>query len=157
MGFAYESVRIQVVGTAHVGYTEGTYGSRTTFGTGWAVYELGRKITAEMCERAAEAVGRRRGGCARRGRHVLWAGRQGGELCGGGGAAEKPLTASASVFPWGFGPGFAAHIVDVEVDSETGKVDILRYTALQDVGKAIHPAMSKASCRAARRRASAGR
>jgi CO/xanthine dehydrogenase Mo-binding subunit len=29
--------------------------------------------------------------------------------------------------------------VDVEVDPETGKVDILRYTAVQDVGKAIHP------------------
>ena len=29
--------------------------------------------------------------------------------------------------------------MDVEVDPETGKVDILRYTALQDAGKAIHP------------------
>ena len=36
-------------------------------------------------------------------------------------------------------PGFATHIVDVEVDPETGKVQILRYTAVQDVGKAIHP------------------
>ena len=34
---------------------------------------------------------------------------------------------------------FAAHIVDVAVDPETGKVDILRYTAVQDVGKAVHP------------------
>jgi CO/xanthine dehydrogenase Mo-binding subunit len=31
------------------------------------------------------------------------------------------------------------HIVDVEVDPETGKVTILRYTAVQDAGKAIHP------------------
>ena len=37
------------------------------------------------------------------------------------------------------GPAFAAHVVDVEVDPETGKVDILRYTAAQDVGKAVHP------------------
>jgi len=29
--------------------------------------------------------------------------------------------------------------VDVEVDPETGKVTILRYTAVQDAGKAIHP------------------
>jgi CO/xanthine dehydrogenase Mo-binding subunit len=29
--------------------------------------------------------------------------------------------------------------VDVEVDPDTGKVAILRYTATQDVGKAIHP------------------
>ena len=33
----------------------------------------------------------------------------------------------------------STRIVDVEVDPETGKVDILRYTAVTDVGKAIHP------------------
>src|SRR5205823_6416562 len=37
------------------------------------------------------------------------------------------------------GACIAAHIVDVEVDPETAKVTILRYTAIQDVGKAIHP------------------
>ena len=41
--------------------------------------------------------------------------------------------------PQGFTNGFAVHICDIEVDPETGKVDILRYTALQDAGKAIHP------------------
>ena len=39
----------------------------------------------------------------------------------------------------GAGPSFAVHICDVEVDKETGKVDVLRYTAVQDAGKAIHP------------------
>ncbi len=37
------------------------------------------------------------------------------------------------------GNAFAAHVVDVEVDRETGKVTVLRYTAVQDVGTAIHP------------------
>jgi CO/xanthine dehydrogenase Mo-binding subunit len=32
------------------------------------------------------------------------------------------------------------HICDVEVDGETGNVTVLRYTAVQDVGRAIHPA-----------------
>jgi CO/xanthine dehydrogenase Mo-binding subunit len=45
----------------------------------------------------------------------------------------------ATVNPAGVGNSFGLHIVDVEVDPETGKVDILRYTALQDAGKAIHP------------------
>src|SRR5205085_6574186 len=40
--------------------------------------------------------------------------------------------------PWP-GGAFATHIADVEVDPETGKVQILRYTAVQDCGKAIHP------------------
>ena len=35
--------------------------------------------------------------------------------------------------------GFGTHIVDVEVDPETGKVTVLRYTAVQDAGKAVHP------------------
>jgi CO/xanthine dehydrogenase Mo-binding subunit len=50
------------------------------------------------------------------------------------------LTVSGSVNA-GFmqGGAFAHHIVDVEVDPDTGKTTILRYTAIQDVGTAIHP------------------
>jgi len=47
--------------------------------------------------------------------------------------------ASATTHAQEYGPGFATHVVDVEVDPETGKVTILRYTAAQDVGKAVHP------------------
>src|SRR5256885_6425889 len=37
------------------------------------------------------------------------------------------------------GPGFAAHICDLEVDKETGRSTVTRYTAIQDVGRAVHP------------------
>ena len=37
------------------------------------------------------------------------------------------------------GAAFATHICDVEVDPETGHVTVLKYTAVQDVGTAIHP------------------
>src|SRR5437660_4186088 len=50
------------------------------------------------------------------------------------------IVGRASVDPQGAGGAFATHIVDVEVDPETGKVTVLRYTAVQDVGKAVHPA-----------------
>src|SRR3981189_3465458 len=50
-----------------------------------------------------------------------------------GGAHRRPR------FGQGAGPGFTTHICDVEVDRETGAVKILRYTAIQDVGRAIHP------------------
>ena len=41
---------------------------------------------------------------------------------------------------WGSeSPGFAVHIVAVEVDPETGKTQILRYAALQDPGTAVYP------------------
>ena len=58
-----------------------------------------------------------------------------GMLNGTGG----PVVGRATVNPGGVGNAFAVHIVDVEVDPETGKVDVLRYTSVQDVGKAIHP------------------
>jgi CO/xanthine dehydrogenase Mo-binding subunit len=54
-------------------------------------------------------------------------------------ATGGPITGNAGVNPGGAGPCLATHIVDVEVDPETGKVTVLRYTAVQDVGKAIHP------------------
>ena len=34
---------------------------------------------------------------------------------------------------------FGTHIADVEVDEETGRVSVTRYTVIQDAGKAIHP------------------
>src|SRR5205807_1352347 len=54
-------------------------------------------------------------------------------------ATGGTIVGRASVDPTGVGGGFATHVVDVEVDPETGKVTILRYTAVQDVGQAIHP------------------
>ena len=50
-----------------------------------------------------------------------------------------PIVGRAGVNPGGAGSAIGTHIVDVEVDPDTGKVTILRYTALQDAGKAIHP------------------
>jgi CO/xanthine dehydrogenase Mo-binding subunit len=38
-----------------------------------------------------------------------------------------------------FGVEVGAHVVDVEVDPETGQVTVLRYTAFQDVGRALNP------------------
>ena len=39
----------------------------------------------------------------------------------------------------GAGVSFATHICDVEVDPETGATKVVRYTVIQDAGKAIHP------------------
>jgi xanthine dehydrogenase molybdenum-binding subunit len=142
LGIPMEAIHPLVADTDSVGYTEGTYGSRTTFATGWAVYELGKRLLELLCERAsqvweveAEEVNYT-GGVFAAGENSLTFKELAGKLDETGGA----VVASASVQPETWGPVFAAHIVDVEVDPETGKVDILRYTAVQDVGKAVHPA-----------------
>jgi xanthine dehydrogenase molybdenum-binding subunit len=157
LGIAAEDVRPLVADTDSVGYTEGSYGSRTAFATGWAVYELAQALVRQLAERAAllwevapeqvtfadgafaaecdsppEAKAER---CDRRLTFKELAARL--DETGG------PVTASASVAGNREGPTFAVHIVDVEVDPETGKVDILRYTAAQDAGTAVHPGLAE--------------
>ena len=50
-----------------------------------------------------------------------------------------PLTFSSSLTSSSSAPAFGVHICDAEVDKETGRTTITRYTAIQDAGKAIHP------------------
>jgi CO/xanthine dehydrogenase Mo-binding subunit len=142
LGIAAEDIRPVVADTNAVGYTEGTYGSRTTFATGWAVIETGRALIEKLKERAAivweveKDTVQFESGVFSSGDHKLTFKGLAEKLDETGGS----VVASAAVQPRGNAPGFAAHIVDVEVDPDTGKVQILRYTALQDVGKAIHRA-----------------
>ncbi|HEU0293304.1 MAG TPA: xanthine dehydrogenase family protein, partial [Anaerolineales bacterium] len=53
LGIPAEAVRPTVADTDSVGYTEGTYGSRTTFATGWAAYEVSNLLKEKLLERAA--------------------------------------------------------------------------------------------------------
>ena len=61
------------------------------------------------------------------------------ELAGRAREVGGAVVGSASVNPAGIGGSYAGAIADVEVDPETGKVELLRYTAFQDAGKAVHP------------------
>ena len=55
------------------------------------------------------------------------------------GKTGGPVVGHAQINAQGAGPSFGTHLVDVEVDRETGRVTVLRYTVLQDAGKAVHP------------------
>lgn len=141
LGISAADVKPLVADTDAVGYTEGTYGSRTTFATGWAAYELGQSLKRQLIERAAQLweINPDEVTCAdavfqANGQRLTFK-----ELAAQLGDTGSPIMASATVQPENYGPAFAAHIVDVEVDPETGKVQILRYTAVQDTGQAIHP------------------
>jgi len=148
LGIPYDKVRPIVADTASIGFSFLTGGSRTTFATGMAVTQAAQKVVEEMKKRAAmiwdispDAVEWKDG--------KAWpAGPNAGsfeplslaEIALRSGRTGGPITAEVSINAQGAGPGFATHICDVEVDKETGAVKILRYTAFQDVGRAIHPA-----------------
>ena len=139
-----EDIKPQVGDTDSIGFTSNTGGSSATFKSGWAAYEAGQDVKRQMIERAAkiwdipvndveyaDAVLQHKSDQELRLTFKQIAARQ----VGTGG----PIVGRAGVNPPGAGPSIAVHLVDVEVDPETGKVDVIRYTAVQDAGKAIHP------------------
>ena len=144
LGIPAEDVHPSVGDTDSVGYTFLTGGSRTTFATGWASYEAAQEIKSKMIDRAAkiweveaEDVDLADGSFLHKSDTDLKMTFK--ELSSRLNNTGGPISSQVSVDPRGAGGAFSTHIVDVEVDPETGKVDILRYTAVQDAGKAIHP------------------
>ena len=149
LGIPAESVNPTVGDTNAVGYTAVTGGSRTTFATGYAAYEAAQNVKRQMMERAAKIWGIHEDNVRfadgefssvnrtwRYGKEQKISFR---DLADRLGETGGTIVGTAAVDPAGVGCTFATHIVDVEVDEETGKVQILRYTATQDAGKAIHP------------------
>ena len=144
LGIPAEDVHPSVGDTDSVGYTFLTGGSRTTFATGWAAYECAQDIKQKMIERAAGIwdvdaadVDLVDGVLQHTSDQELKLSFK--ELAGQLNRTGGPISSQVSVDPRGAGGAFATHIVDVEVDTDTGKVTVLDYTAIQDVGKAIHP------------------
>lgn len=145
LGIQADMINPQVADTDSVGYNDGTGGSRVTFATGYAAYELGQRLGEIMCGKLSD-VWEAEAGSVQLQAGVFSHNGQTADFVEAAGLLEKqsePVVASVSVQPSQPGPAFATHIVDVEVDVETGKVEILNYTAIQDVGKAIHPSYAE--------------
>jgi CO/xanthine dehydrogenase Mo-binding subunit len=147
LGVPFENVRPVVGDTTSIGFSASTGGSRVTFAGGMAVTQAAEKVVEVLKARAAviwdispDAVEWRDG-------KAYPAGANAGsfeplDLATIGNRSARtggPISAEVQINAQGQGPGFATHICDVEVDRETGHVKILRYTAIQDVGRAIHP------------------
>ena len=144
LGLQSEDINPSVGDTDSVGYTANTGGSRTAFDTGLAAIAAAEEVKKQMAARAArvwevqdEDVDFKDGVffCTRNPEDRFTFKELAGRLMRTGG----PVTCSASAPSTGVGPIFAGNIVDVEVDPETGKVDILRFTAFMDSGRSVHP------------------
>jgi CO/xanthine dehydrogenase Mo-binding subunit len=142
-----DKIRVQIGDTGQLGYNFLTGGSRSTFSSGMATVEAAREVIKEACKRAAklwelpeEAVeytdGAVRPAGANAGQHAPMTLQGVAAIAGKTGG---PIAGYARINAHGAAPSFATHIADVEVDPETGKVTVVRYTAIQDAGRAIHP------------------
>ena len=147
LGIDYRNVSAQIGDTNNVGISAVTGGSRVTFASGIVVDEATDQVIETLKGRAAsiwgidvEAVEWSDGAA-----HP--AGQNAGEfdpltlqeLAAKALSTGGPIMATVSKNTGGHMGAVGAHMVDVEVDPDTGHVKILRFTASQDVGRAIHP------------------
>ena len=147
LGIPYEDVRVNVVETGSLGVNEPTHGSRATFAIGKAAVEACNEAIKEMFIRAAnkwgidpEAVDWFDGAAHPSGPNagdfppmtIKEIGRRMGRTGG-------PISGHHATTFAGAGESFGTHVVDVEVDPETGRTTVLRYLVVQDAGRAIHP------------------
>ncbi len=148
LGVDLDKIRPVIADTNALGYTFLTGGSRATYSSGLAVVEAARKMIDTLRERAAKIWNIPVEATVFEDGEVRPAGSNAGEfepmsladLAKVAGKTGGPIAGHAEINAQGAGPSFGTHIVDVEVDHETGRVQVLRYTVLQDAGKAIHPA-----------------
>jgi CO/xanthine dehydrogenase Mo-binding subunit len=147
LGIPYEQIRCNIADTASLGYNDMTDGSRGTFSSGMATIFAARDAIEEMRKRAAKTWGIAV-------KNVTWKdGKAIAEAKGKGKHKSLTLAELAKASPNTGGPisghnqnvadgagvSFASHICDVEIDPETGATKVIRYTVVQDAGKAVHP------------------
>ena len=145
LGLEATDVVSTVGDTDSAGWSGVANGSKITYSTGLAAIAAAEEVKLQMSARAAlvwevqpEDVEFKNGTfvCAKNQADRMSFKELAGRLMRTGG----PITCAGYSFPTG--PGgviFGGNLVDVEVDPETGKVRILRYTTFIDVGKAVHP------------------
>ena len=147
LGVPYDKVRPIVGDTGSLGFTFLTGGSRSAFSGSMAIVEAAKQIREELCRRAAklwelpvDQVQFEHG-------HVKPVGDAAGkhkpmsvvDFAKIAGKTGGPIGGYGRINAQGAGPSFGTHLVDLEVDPETGRVTILRYTVAQDAGKALNP------------------
>lgn len=147
LGIDYRRVSVLIGDTATIGYSNLTGGSRVTFASAMVVTQATEKVIATLRERAAaiwkidpDAVKWENG-------EAVPAGHNAGrfpalslaQIAARAPETGGPIGAGVQLNTTGAEGGFATHVCDVEVDLDLGIVRVVRYTAIQDVGRAIHP------------------
>lgn len=147
LGIDYSQVKTVIGDTATLGYNEMTDGSRGTFASSMAAIQSARKAIDEMRKRAAlhwdipvedvewedgHAIAKGRGRKNRPPMSIA-------DIASIASKTGGPIAGHTELVADGAGVSFATHLCDVELDPETGQTRIVRYTVIQDAGKAVHP------------------
>jgi CO/xanthine dehydrogenase Mo-binding subunit len=147
LGIDYQRVSVLIGDTATIGFSNLTGGSRVLFASSIVVTESTNKIIRTLCELAAkiwdidpEAVnwenGEARPAGANAGKFPALTLK---ELAARANESGGPIGESTQINTTGAEGGFGTHICDIEIDPDLGTSKVVRYTVLQDVGRAVHP------------------
>ena len=147
LGIDYAHVRAVIADTSSLGYNDMTDGSRGTFSSSMATISAARNAIRTLRERAAQMWDIPVEDVAWENGHAVAKGASHGnlpdlslkEIAAASGNTGGPIAGHSELVADGAGVSFATHICDIEVDPETGATKVLRYTVVQDAGKAVHP------------------
>ncbi|MCB1421274.1 MAG: xanthine dehydrogenase family protein molybdopterin-binding subunit [Nitratireductor sp.] len=147
LGIPYEQVKAVVADTSTLGYNDMTDGSRGTFSSSMATISAARNAITVMRERAAQMWDIPVGDVVWEEGHAKAKGEKHGnlpplsvkEIAEKAGNTGGPIAGHSEIVADGAGVSFATHICDIEVDPQTGATRVVRYTVVQDAGKAVHP------------------
>jgi len=145
----FERVAVRSIDTAYTPFDRSTGSSRSTTVMGKAVQLAAQdarkqllELAAEQFEAPSEAITLLNGEALAGGKKVSYGelihhhfAMQGGEIVGLGYAHGGMASTPANPLFWEIGIGG----VEIEVDRETGEIDIKKYVTAADVGKALHP------------------
>ena len=142
--------RIEVLGadTDASPYDSGSYASSTTYITGKAVEKACQKLIARILEIASGMLEAPVEELVFASDHVEWPKEQKSvsledigtkSMCGNGCALEVTESNTSPTSP----PPFMAGAVEIELDKETGHVEILDYKAVVDCGTVVNPNLAR--------------
>jgi CO/xanthine dehydrogenase Mo-binding subunit len=147
LGIDYRRVSVLIGDTATIGFSNLTGGSRVLFASSIVVTQSTETIIKTLRERAAkiweidpEAVKWENGAAHPSSPNAgVFEPLTLAQIAAKAPTMGGPIGAGVQLNTQGAEGGFGTHICDVEVDVDLGIVRVIRYTAIQDVGRAVHP------------------
>jgi carbon-monoxide dehydrogenase large subunit len=139
LSIPFDRIRVLHGSTTLLDEGFGTYHSRAVVMGGSAVLDAAKKLRERILEQAANRLGRPNGELTIADQHVVAA--NGASVSLADLAAEQVLSADGTFANTTRTYSYGTHAAHVTVDPRTGRVEILDYVAVEDVGRAINPAI----------------
>jgi CO/xanthine dehydrogenase Mo-binding subunit len=147
LGIDHSKVQVLIGDTNSIGFSNLTGGSRVTFASAIVVTQSADNVIKQLCQRAAKIWKIEPDAVTWDNGFAKPAGDNAGkfeplslaQIAAKASETGGPIGAGVALNTTGSEGGFSTHICDVEVDPDTGRVWVTRYTSFQDVGRAIHP------------------